>query len=364
MAVVKVGGSVLRSPEDYVTAAEEIMDGFIDNGVKPIVVVSAMKSVTDDLFMAVDGDYDAGVRVIDRYLDAAMNLGVPYSEIVEYLNIVSEGISHTPISRWEKEYIISMGETLSKILMGYVLNSLGAEAVLFDARKIVKAAYSGRDVSIDYRSTRETVGLLKQEIRDGRVPVIEGYIAGLNDDRTVTLGRGGSDYTAASLAVLIRADKVYFATDVPGIYSADPSIVDNPVIVRSMSFEEGLIASRHGAKRIHPKTFEALADTEITALVGFWNEFNTKLERKANGIGKVKLVAAESNGSKGSIALVGGGVCNYKTFSHINRILCGSREYNPSIRSLCPKPGVLIEASGDRILELVKLLHDQLVLGD
>ncbi len=364
MIVIKVGGSVLRNGRDYVTAARRIKEDFIERGERVIVVVSAMKSVTDLLIKAVNGDGDSAEEVIRLYEDVAKEVGLLSSSLEEAIRALKIALKHGLHSDYGREYVVSLGETLSKELMAEALLAEDLRAKRFDARKVIVADSPGTVPKINYRLTARNAIRLREAALSGAVPVIEGFVARLPRGPTVTLGRGGSDYTATALAVLTGAGEVYFVTNVPGIMSADPALAKEVRIVPSLDHEEASEASSYGAKRIHPRAFEALMDTDVVALVGNWTLFGTVVTPDPEPCAEPKLVASSFVDGKGRVALVGRGVCRHSFIASLARELKNYDGTVLGVRPVCPRPSVVLDTVRNELADLVGWLHSSFVLGD
>ncbi len=363
MIVIKIGGSVLRRGKDYVIAARRIKEDFIERGERVIVVVSAMKSVTDLLIRAANGDIESAERVMRIYREAANEAGLLPRGLEEVINALRKAVERGPSSLHDKEYIVSLGETMSSLLMAEALAAEGLSARRFDARKVIVAESTGAIPKVDYRLTARNALRVRDAAISGAIPVIEGFVASLPGGHTITLGRGGSDYTATVLAVLTGAREVYFVTDVPGIMSADPRLVKDARIVPSLDHSEASEASSYGAKRIHPRAFEALIDTDVIALIGNWALFGTAVTPDPEPCVRPKLVASSFVDGKGRAALVGRGVCRH---SFIASLASELRDYDGSVlsvRPVCPRPAVVLDTVKEELPMLVRWLHTNFVLG-
>jgi len=104
---------------------------------------------------------------------------------------------------------------------------------------------------------------LLRYLKNGITPIVTGFIAGTIDGKITTLGRGGSDYTATLLASLVDAEQVILYTDVPGIMTGDPKYVKDHRVVPELSYSEAIMSAQLGAKRLHPRTFEPVKNTNI-----------------------------------------------------------------------------------------------------
>jgi len=366
LIVIKIGGSVLRSGRDYVIAARRIREDFIERGERVIVVVSAMKSVTDLLIRAANGDVVSAEKVLRLYENAAMETGLFSTGLESALKDLRSALAGVNVnnSAYIKEHVVSFGETLSKELMVGALIAEGLRARGFDARKVVVAEASGSVPRINYRLTARKALKLRDAALSGNIPVIEGFVASLPGGQTVTLGRGGSDYTATALAVLTGAEEVYFVTSVPGIMSADPALVKDARIVPSLDHDEASEASSYGAKRIHPRAFEALKDTEVVALVGNWSLFGTVITPGPEPCTGPKLVASSFVDGKGRAALVGRGVCRHDFIASLAKRLRDFDGEVLSVRTVCPRPAVVLDTVKEGLGELVVWLHNIFVTGE
>jgi aspartate kinase len=149
--------------------------------------------------------------------------------------------------------VCAAGEDLSVQLMVAALTDAGLPAVAVDARAIVRTdSHHGRAIPADeetYLLAREKLGPILEE---GRIPVLQGFVGATEEGTTTTLGRGGSDFTAAIIGAALGATEVSIWTDVDGIFSADPNQIPDARILRVMGFEEAVELAWFGARVIHP----------------------------------------------------------------------------------------------------------------
>ncbi|MGF1747413.1 bifunctional aspartate kinase/homoserine dehydrogenase I [Vibrio cionasavignyae] len=166
--------------------------------------------------------------------------------------------------------IISKGERISIQLMKAVLEAKGQAAALIDP---VKYLYANGD----YLEAMVDVGVSTQNfqaspLEEGVVHIMPGFTAGNAKGELVTLGRNGSDYSAAVLAACLRADCCEIWTDVDGVYNCDPRLVDDARLLKSLSYQEAMELSYFGASVLHPKTIAPIAQFHIPCLIK--NSFN------------------------------------------------------------------------------------------
>jgi aspartate kinase len=222
--VVKLGGSVLSSPEDFMRVAEITKRDF-EAGNEILLVVSAMKGQTDQL------------------IEMARKVGAS-GEILDA--------------------IAGLGEVLSARLMASALNSIGVPSVAIDPCSPIWPIYTDSSFGDADPDIPTTCGAAISNIEHmlGKcVPVVCGYVGKTRDGKLTTLGRGGSDTTAVILARCLRADEVVLVKDSGGIMSADPKIAGNAHKLSNLSAEEALTLSMGGAKVLHHKAVRYLSPT-------------------------------------------------------------------------------------------------------
>lgn len=152
-----------------------------------------------------------------------------------------------------RDAVLSAGEDLSALLVAHGLHAAGAAAAVLDARSLIRTDdFFGR-ARPDLATLRDRARpLLLEATERGVIPVIQGFVGATDDGATTTLGRGGSDYTAALLASVLDADTVTIWTDVDGLFSCDPRAVERPTIIPEIGFEEAVELSWFGAEVLHP----------------------------------------------------------------------------------------------------------------
>ncbi len=279
--VSKFGGSILRSGLDYRRAANIIRES-VSNGNQEVVVVSAMKGVTDTLLSAVGSPkWRDAVRFVEEKYVKALDEAVTSLEIKEkHFRRLVTLCDELKKALWASDvlgettprvvdYVVSFGERLSAIVMRAALEDLALKAVDLAGWEagIVTDDSFGEAAPFMEESERRVNERLPELLEEGVVPVVTGFIAATVDGRITTLGRGGSDYTATLLAAFLRADEARLYTDVPGIMTCDPRIAPNAKTIPTLSVEEALELAYLGAKKMHPRTFEPLLDRDVKVRV-------------------------------------------------------------------------------------------------
>jgi aspartate kinase len=177
-------------------------------------------------------------------------------------------LSRGPVASSDESYdqIVSFGELFSTSIVNHYLNFSGIACKLFDARQIIRTDSTFRDARVDWARTQ--LAVQKQlftyfQEEKGRVAMTQGFIACTSDGKTTTLGREGSDYSAAILAYTLRTKEVTIWKDVPGVLNADPKWFKNPKKLDQLSFREAIELAYYGASVIHPKTIKPLENANI-----------------------------------------------------------------------------------------------------
>lgn len=253
---------------------------------KPVVVVSAMTKVTDALLavfaIAKKGEYYTAVAdlepVFERHIEIIKHflregddnsfdteLKFAREELADLLMRTAR--RSLPLAML-KDAVVSYGEQLSSRLLTEVLKARGINARQVDSRRLILTddEYGAAQPIID--ETNEIVSLeLTPILSSNEVPVLGGFIAGNRAGETTTLGRGGSDYSAAIVASAIAARELQIWTDVTGVMTCDPRICSDAQTIPVLSYEEAAELAYFGAKVLHPKTIKPAVDSAIPVRV-------------------------------------------------------------------------------------------------
>jgi aspartate kinase len=285
LVVMKFGGtSVEDAAAIRCTAA--IVQGRREKGLTPIVVVSAMAKVTDQLLSAASvaarGDRSGALaitaRLRNRHLETATALvsaeAIPdLSKWIEAefcgLDEVLRGLAAVgELTPRISDMIVSVGERLSSRMIADAFRHTGLDAVHIDARAcIVTDAQHGRAIPQDALIEQRLKEHVLPHTVEQRICVMGGFIGATEKGVTTTLGRGGSDFTAALVGGAIDADAIEIWTDVNGIMTTDPRIVPDALRVKTISFEEAAELAYFGAKVLHPATILPAVSKNIPVLV-------------------------------------------------------------------------------------------------
>lgn len=276
MNVYKFGGASVKDA-DGVKNLFKIINTQKEN---LIIVVSAMGKMTDALevlcnayFHKTSDTASAFLRIKDFHQNIINDLfGTSADEVTRLTdNLYCELqniLDSDPSLSYDYEYdrIICFGELLSTTIISAYMEKQGRKAKFIDIRKclITDQNYRNACVNLELSSQlcRKTF-----TFQDTFMYITQGFIAGTTTNQTTTLGREGSDYTAALLANLLDAESVTIWKDVPGIMNADPKLYKDTEIISKMSYKEAIELSNCGAKVIHPKTIKPLQNKGIPLYV-------------------------------------------------------------------------------------------------
>ena len=275
LTIAKFGGTSVATYETMQNCARVVAD----NPSTRIVVVSASAGVTNLLVDLahnamtqdqIEEKYQAIVAIehaILNKLDVDESVKAKLSDLLDELKLLAfhEEILHRVDL---KDQLLSMGERMSSLLFSEVLAELGVNTINFDVRKVLSTddVHGAAAPQID-DIARLAESLLRPEIKDS-VVITQGFVGATEQGKTTTLGRGGSDFTAALLAEALGAQACEIWTDVIGVYTTDPRITDAARPLPELSFEEAAEMATFGAKVLHPATMEPALRKNIKVFVG------------------------------------------------------------------------------------------------
>lgn len=165
------------------------------------------------------------------------------------------------------DQIVSVGELVSTRIVSAYLNQVGLKNHWLDVRGYIQTDNTYREGLVNWEQTCDNIQNDIPSILEKQIIITQGFIGGTSENFTTTLGREGSDYTAAIFASCLRADSVTIWKDVPGVLNADPKLFDNTKKYEALSYSEALEMTYYGATVIHPKTIKPLRNGNIPLLV-------------------------------------------------------------------------------------------------
>ncbi len=286
MKVLKFGGSSVENTEN-INKVLDILQNKIENGEQFTVVCSAMGGITDLLIkmsaLAASGKdeyiafyhqfrdrHESTAKALlgdEHYLKIADELDQNYSVLKELLKgifLVREASTRT------MDYVLSFGERNSNFLIAEALRNRGVDATYLDARDIIVTNKDFGSAKVDFETTNQKIET--HYSKTSNLQVATGFIASDKGGLTTTLGRGGSDYTAAILASALNATDLEIWTDVNGVLTSDPRKVKKAFTVDRLSYAEAMEMSHFGAKVIYPPTIQPAMSKGIPIYIK--NTFN------------------------------------------------------------------------------------------
>ena len=280
MKVFKFGGASVKDAKAIRNVAE-IISLFPNEEI--LVVVSAIGKSTNKL-----EEINQAYRSMDKpaFLKSVAELEKFHLELVNDLfNATSnpiynriEGVFdnlktkiHSPYSQnysFEYDQIVSLGEVLSSSILSAYLSEKDFSATWIDARELVQTDTNYQEANVDWGKTEIAISSkILQKFKEKKVLITKGFIGGTTDGKTTTLGREGSDYSAAIFAYCCNAESVTIWKDVPGMLNADPKYFENTKKLDKISYKEALELSYYGASVIHQKTIKPLQNKGIPLYV-------------------------------------------------------------------------------------------------
>ncbi|GAM77048.1 aspartokinase [Vibrio ishigakensis] len=287
MRVLKFGGSSLADAERFMRAANIIANNADQEELA--VVLSAPGKTTNKLVAIIEAALEGQdtehnvkeLRVSFAELASEIQATLPNLQLEEFEAQVEESLGNLEdfiqgiqllgtCPSHVNARIISKGEKVSIQLMKAVLEAKGQAAALIDPVQYLVARGDHLEAMVDVELS--TLNFQAAPLAKGKVHIMPGFTAGNEKGELVTLGRNGSDYSAAVLAACLRADCCEIWTDVDGVYNCDPRLVEDARLLKSLSYQEAMELSYFGASVLHPKTIAPIAQFHIPCLIK--NSFN------------------------------------------------------------------------------------------
>ncbi|NAY92610.1 aspartate kinase [Muricauda sp. JGD-17] len=271
MRVFKFGGASVKDAE----AVRNVVKVLQEVGHKDtLVIISAMGKTTNAMEMVVKAYFEdksalsgALQKVVDYHNTILSNLfnntGHPVYEQIKLLFDEVKGFlawNKSPKYGFVYDQIVGYGELLSSTIICNYLNEVGLSNTWLDVRTLIKTDSSYRDARVNWERTQQEVS---RRVDMSKLNITQGFLGSDENNFTTTLGREGSDYSAAILAYCLNADSVTIWKDVPGVLNADPRNFDKAELLDQISYREAIELAFYGASVIHPKTLQPLQRKDI-----------------------------------------------------------------------------------------------------
>lgn len=275
MRVFKFGGASVKDAEGIKNVFNVLQQvGFDD----VLLVVSAMGKTTNALEIVIKNYFDkspelqSSVQDVKKYhnqilldlFDDEKNAAFTavnslFSDLESFLKN-----NKSPNYNFVYDQIVSFGEIISTTIISHYFNFKGLKNEWLDVRNFIKTDTTYRDAIVDWDKTQQ---LISQNVKRKVLHITQGFLGSDENNFTTTLGREGSDYTAAIFAYCLNAESVTIWKDVPGVMNADPRYFENATLLNQISYREAIELAFYGATVIHPKTLQPLQRKEIPLFV-------------------------------------------------------------------------------------------------
>ena len=271
MRIFKFGGASVKDADGIHNMYRVLEQTGHEN---TLIVVSAMGKTTNAL-----------EKLIEVYFQDLQKTESQLNEVIDYhLGIMNEIFDHpdhevydevkrlfnhlrnflknnkSPHYSFVYDQVVSTGELVSTTIITYYFNSKAISAHWLDARECIQTDASYRDANVDWTRTEVAIN---EQVRSNRLYITQGFIGSDDNNFTTTLGREGSDYTAAIFAYCLNGNSVTIWKDVPGVLNADPRHFESTKLLHHISYQEAIELAFYGASVIHPKTLQPLQRKEI-----------------------------------------------------------------------------------------------------
>ncbi len=271
MRIFKFGGASVKDADgvkNLVTVLKEV------GHENTLLVVSAMGKMTNAMEDVIDAYFEdkdylpSALQKVAAYhngilIDLFTNDKHPVFNLIKDLFIEVQGFlawNKSPNYNFVYDQVVGYGELVSTTILSAYLNEEGIKNTWLDVRDFIKTDNNYRDAMVNWEKTQQSVS---QGIDKSKLYITQGFLGSDNNNFTTTLGREGSDYTAAILAYCLNADMVTIWKDVPGVLNADPRYFEHAQLLHKISYLEAIELAFYGASVIHPKTLQPLQRKEI-----------------------------------------------------------------------------------------------------
>ncbi|MBL7910862.1 MAG: aspartate kinase [Bacteroidia bacterium] len=279
MQVFKFGGASVKDADSVKNVASILKK---HANASTIVVISAMGKTTNKLeelvnaYFYKEGDIQTVLAELKTYHLSILEQLIPdkknniYNDIENVFVELLWALEEEPSSTYNHHYdqMVSQGEVLATKIVSAYLNETGIKNKWLDARGFIQTDNSYREGKVDYELSQQLVKTdLIPIFKSCDIIVTQGFIGGTSENFTTTLGREGSDYTAALLAYFTDATQVVIWKDVPGVLNADPKYFKNAKKIDELNYHDAIELTYYGASVIHPKTIKPLQNKNIPLFV-------------------------------------------------------------------------------------------------
>lgn len=275
MRVFKFGGASVKDA----AGVKNVYDVLQKVGYEDVLlVVSAMGKTTNALEAVIKDYFDksaalqSSVQEVKKYHNQILldlfedDKNAVFTAVNALFSDLEYFLAHnkSPNYNFVYDQIVSYGELISTTILSHFMNHMGIQTQWIDVRSFVKTNSNYRDAEVDWDLTQKNIS---KNVKRKILNITQGFLGSDENNFTTTLGREGSDYTAAIFAYCLNADSVTIWKDVPGVMNADPRYFENARLLNHISYREAIELAFYGATVIHPKTLQPLQKKEIPLYV-------------------------------------------------------------------------------------------------
>ena len=275
MRVFKFGGASVKDAEGIKNVYDVLQKvGYED----VLLVVSAMGKTTNALEVVIKDYFDnysalqSSVQEVKKYHNQVLldlfedDTNAVFTAVKAQFTDLDYFLAHNKSPNYDFVYdqVVSYGELISTTILAHFMNHMGINTQWIDVRSFIKTDSNYRDATVDWDLTHKNIS---KNVKRKTLNITQGFLGSDKNNFTTTLGREGSDYTAAIFAYCLNADSVTIWKDVPGVMNADPRYFENASLLNQISYREAIELAFYGATVIHPKTLQPLQRKEIPLYV-------------------------------------------------------------------------------------------------
>jgi aspartate kinase len=275
MRVFKFGGASVKDAEGIKNVYSVLQTAGYED---VLLVVSAMGKTTNALELVIKNYFDkspelqSSVQEVKKYHNEILldlfedHKNEVFAAVNTQFSDLEYFLSHnkSPNYNFVYDQIVSYGELISTTILSHFMSHMGIKTQWIDVRNFIKTDSNYRDAEVDWELTQKNIS---KNVKGKILNITQGFLGSDENNFTTTLGREGSDYTAAIFAYCLNAESVTIWKDVPGVMNADPRYFENASLLNQISYREAIELAFYGATVIHPKTLQPLQKKEIPLYV-------------------------------------------------------------------------------------------------
>lgn len=275
MKIYKFGGASVKDAAGIRNVYEVLQVAGYE---EVLLVVSAMGKTTNALEVVIRNYFDKSRELAESIQEVKKyHLGIMldlfdnedhevFAEVNRHFSDMEYFLSHnkSPNYNFVYDQIVSYGELISTVILSHYMNFREVLTHWIDVRHFIKTDSTYRDANVDWDQTQKNIS---KNLKKKALNITQGFLGSDENNFTTTLGREGSDYTAAIFAYCLNAESVTIWKDVPGVMNADPRYFENATLLNQISYREAIELAFYGATVIHPKTLQPLQRKEIPLFV-------------------------------------------------------------------------------------------------